>query len=332
MMWTRLAVTSLFLGGCLSAPAGDDVEDFGGGKADGSWGPTRLPIVLAHGFNASPTHNGFNPDIVKALCADGHAVFAPAVPPFASVETRGAALAKAIDGVLAGATDACGVTPETPPAQVNIIAHSMGGLDARYVISSLGYGDRVATLTTVSTPHRGSAEADMSLGLLASIDADALANFATLLERPLETPDQLAPDLKAAFTALAESSADAFNKANTDDARVKYESWAGLSNVSGIANPQDKPACENKLVGFSGGKRHVMHAILVPIAWVVAHQGDFIPNDGLVQVASAKWGTFRGCVPSDHIDEVGAFPTSITPFKRIPFYRARAFELASRGY
>ena len=29
------------------------------------------------------------------------------------------------------------------------------------------------------------------------------------------------------------------------------------------------------------------------------------PNDGLVSVESAKWGIFQGCVPADHIDEVG---------------------------
>ena len=29
------------------------------------------------------------------------------------------------------------------------------------------------------------------------------------------------------------------------------------------------------------------------------------PNDGLVTVTSATWGTFLGCIPADHLDEVG---------------------------
>ena len=40
--------------------------------------------------------------------------------------------------------------------KVNIIAHSKGGLDARYLISGLHMENQVASLTTVSTPHRGS--------------------------------------------------------------------------------------------------------------------------------------------------------------------------------
>ena len=30
-----------------------------------------------------------------------------------------------------------------------------------------------------------------------------------------------------------------------------------------------------------------------------------VAHDGLVPVQSAKWGTFLGCVPADHLDEIG---------------------------
>ena len=43
---------------------------------------------------------------------------------------------------------------------VHIVAHSMGGLDARHMISKLGMMDRVLSLTTVGTPHHGSPIAD----------------------------------------------------------------------------------------------------------------------------------------------------------------------------
>jgi triacylglycerol lipase len=45
---------------------------------------------------------------------------------------------------------------EAPAEPVHIIAHSMGGLDSRYMISKLGMAERVLTLTTLGTPHRGS--------------------------------------------------------------------------------------------------------------------------------------------------------------------------------
>ncbi|CAI4215059.1 unnamed protein product [Parascedosporium putredinis] len=47
---------------------------------------------------------------------------------------------------------------------VNIVAHSMGGLDARYMLSCLAPSNvRVASLVTIATPHRGSIIADRVL-------------------------------------------------------------------------------------------------------------------------------------------------------------------------
>ncbi|HTL36549.1 MAG TPA: alpha/beta fold hydrolase [Kofleriaceae bacterium] len=338
----HLAALAFFLSACAVAPAAPETSSAGDGKLDSPDStdnprepdglPTQYPLVLVHGFNASAEKNGFGPEVVEALCADGHAVFAPSLPPFASAETRAAALAKAIDSALAGDADACGVVPAERPRKVNLIAHSMGGLDSRAVISTLGYGDRVASLTTLSTPHRGSAFADMLLGLTANVDDDAMSALATWLGRPLTTDaTQLAPDLRAALTSLAEQHADAFNTQNPNDTRVRYESWAGLSNVAGVLNPQDAPACEYKLALFpTPTARHTMSIALKPIAYIVAHRFDLRPNDGLVQVSSAKWGTFRGCVPADHADEVGAFP--VHKFDHVRFMRNRAFDLAARGY
>jgi triacylglycerol lipase len=40
--------------------------------------------------------------------------------------------------------------------KVHLVAHSMGGLDSRVMISTLGMADRVLSLTTIATPHHGS--------------------------------------------------------------------------------------------------------------------------------------------------------------------------------
>lgn len=71
-----------------------------------------------------------------------------AVPPSGSIEARAARLADDIAQKAQG-------------KPVNIIAHSMGGLDSRYMISRLKPGNiEVVSLTTIATPHRGSAFAD----------------------------------------------------------------------------------------------------------------------------------------------------------------------------
>src|SRR5947207_11660478 len=110
-------------------------------------GRPRLPVVLAHGFLGfdelaigSQRHAYFR-GIETRLVQMGAKVYTPRVPPAASIATRAGRLAELIRAL--------------PDERVNIVAHSMGGLDARYAISQLGLSDKVASLTTIATPHLG---------------------------------------------------------------------------------------------------------------------------------------------------------------------------------
>ncbi|PJA30977.1 MAG: thioesterase [Zetaproteobacteria bacterium CG_4_9_14_3_um_filter_53_7] len=75
----------------------------------------------------------------------GLRIVIPSLPWVSSIEKRAAALAKQL---------------QHEQGPLHLVAHSMGGLDARYWISRLGGGEKVASLTTLATPHRGSAAAD----------------------------------------------------------------------------------------------------------------------------------------------------------------------------
>ena len=59
-------------------------------------------------------------------------------------------------------------------------------------------------------------------------------------------------------------------------------------------------------------------------------------HDGLVTVESAKLGTFLGCIPADHMDEVnqlaGDPPGLGNPFDAVQFYRDLAAWLRDTGY
>jgi triacylglycerol lipase len=208
----------------------------------------------------------------------------------------------------------------------------MGGLDARELVSVLGYGDRVASLTTVSTPHRGSRVADMSLGLIEGADDKALEAIAKAIGTSYSSVADDA-DLKQALRDLSEANADAFNAAHPDDARVYYQSWAGVSSFLAIPNPADADACEGKLLMHPGRADNV-NPVLAPAMPFVSDGGQ--SNDGFVRVSSAKWGHFRGCVPADHADEIGTLSThSLDPhtgFDFVRFHRNIAFDLASRGF
>ncbi len=344
---SSLCAATLLVAACTDAPEDDTevTDEDDGGRADAKDSPdnplypsgnkTRYPIILLHGFAASPqTPNGFKMDVAKALCDDGHAVFLPTLPPFAHSDVRSMHLAKIVDQVLEGATDICGRKPDKLPEKVNIIAHSMGGIDARFLVQR-GYDHRVAAIVTISSPHRGSAMADLMLRAgawkdraLGDVGAAAIAKLGELIGRALPTdPSGVGPDIEGAFqTMLTTQEFDL-----SVPAGVYAESWAGLSNIGGILTLSDDDACEDKMSMFSSRwRRHIMSLLLAPIAVVVADELHAVPNDGMVQVERAKWGTFRGCIPADHADQVGAF--GVIQFDHVRFARNRAFELAAFGY
>jgi triacylglycerol lipase len=99
-----------------------------------------------------------------------------------------------------------------PGEGVHLIAHSMGGLDSRFLISQLGMGHRVVSLTTLGTPHRGTPLADWGLFRFARIVRPGL-HF-------LGVPYQ-------AFYDLSTGACSRFNQQNPDDLRVRYFSVAG---------------------------------------------------------------------------------------------------------
>jgi triacylglycerol lipase len=173
------------------------------------------------------------------------------------------------------------------------------------------------------------------LGLIEDVSADDAIN--ALVDAYDATYSDLAggADVRGAYTQLSEAYAPIFNAAKQDDPRVYYQSWAGVSNVLGIPNDQDDPACGGV---WWGGKHRIdrMDARLLLTAPIVAHGFDMRPNDGLVTVESAKWGVFRGCVPADHLDEIGAGGERGTHadsgFDHVRFYRDLAFELAAKGF
>ncbi|KAJ4358075.1 lipase 2 [Didymosphaeria variabile] len=110
-------------------------------------------LILAHGllgFDELRLAGQFLPGIQywrgirDALSEKGIEVIVAAVPPSGSIEARAARLAEDIAQKAQGKA-------------VNIIA----GLDSRYMISRLKPDNvKVLSLTTIATPHRGSAFAD----------------------------------------------------------------------------------------------------------------------------------------------------------------------------
>lgn len=157
---------------------------------------TKNPIVLIHGLGAGP--GSFDAAIPAGMKADGDAVFEVTVPPFEGVEERAKALAPQLTQIL----------EKTGASKLNLIAWSMGGLDARYLISSMGWGDRIASLSMVGTPNKGAATADKALAALPVAESalhalhGLLGKLATAAEA---TPKKVDPVVSSISSAVGKA-------------------------------------------------------------------------------------------------------------------------------
>lgn len=106
----------------------------------------RRPVVFVHGLGG---HRGNLLPLQGWLRLAGwRRLYGFTVPP-GSLEERGRALSAYVAEVLA-------VNGLPDDAQVDLVAHSMGGLVARCALEDAETARRVATLVTLGTPHQGS--------------------------------------------------------------------------------------------------------------------------------------------------------------------------------
>ena len=107
----------------------------------------KYPIILVHGLAIKQLKfmNAFG-KIENVLIEEGHDVYVADIDGFGTIETNAEQLKNYVTQVL----------EKTDAQKVNIIAHSKGGLDTKYMITMLGMEDKIASLTTLCTPHKGS--------------------------------------------------------------------------------------------------------------------------------------------------------------------------------
>lgn len=310
--------------------------------------PTRYPVVLVNGIDTSPLFRYSTRIVTTMKETGGHRVYLATLTPYETSHVRAPELWKRIQEVLA----------ETGAGKVNLVCHSLGGLDCRYLVSPGGLAadlgvapgtmaNAVASITTVATAHRGTRVADVLLGTLPDDDRAAIINdFATLAgdafsDRRLESDVHF----RDAIRGLSVAAAPAFNAEIVDAPGIVYQSWAGYSRPMGAATAVHDALLAEECrtsAGESGlpsaGKHDFMALALVPFADIAGKQtsdAPSLPSDGFVTVESTKWGTFKGCVPADHVEQLGQknIPdvNVRTGFDVARFYTNVAGDLAGQG-
>jgi triacylglycerol lipase len=210
----------------------------------------------------------------------GLRVLVAQVAPDGTIRRRGTELGQQIAEALApgGVFDA--------GEHVHIIAHSMGGLDARFLLSPANpsnMSDLVVSLTTISTPHKGSPIADV----LVAIDSGLAGDDEKLLEHPLRTALNLAKIPVGGLRDLTTEGVRRFNEQFPDDPRTRKFSVAGVGRglqVLGI--PLDT-------------------CVALRLAHRIIQNRTGEDNDGLVTLGSATWGDGPELWKADHADEIG---------------------------
>ncbi|MEY8387357.1 hypothetical protein AALC17_08665 [Oscillospiraceae bacterium 38-13] len=251
---------------------------------------TRYPILLIHGLNCRDDWIfPYWGRVAETLRERGAQVFLSGQDAWGSISGNAEALLRRGEAIL----------EETGSEKLNLLAHSKGGLEARYLISTLGFAGRTASLTTICTPHHGSRAAAVWL------ERERVCGLAGRgLERFWRARGDRNPDFSAAVSGLTPEAMARFNRENPDSPQVYYQSWGARLDRAGW-DPMDRVQL-----------------------WLTKADA---PTDGLVSPDSAVWGVYRGTLEGvSHQDSVGG--RRRPRFQAGEFYIRLVKELADMGF
>lgn len=279
-----------------------------------SYKTPRYPVVLCHGLLgwdrvrllpvSAPVDIGISywHGIKEALAQRGVTVISGNVAPVGSIEVR----AQMLEHVILRRAKSMGLldpisTSGTQTLPVNLLGHSMGGLDARYLTSVLKpKAIRVKSIVSVVTPHRGSPFADLCFEKL-----------------PHRTVGQMRRLLK--LFGLHDSRG--FDELTTYNMKEKFNPY--VPDLEGV-----------KYMSFGARfKPTWMSPFRTSWEYINSIEGD---NDGLVSIQSAQWGEYIGTLEHcDHLDVVnlpGLKRYFIPPsFNAVALYLHITNDLAEHG-
>jgi triacylglycerol lipase len=278
---------------------------------------TNYPIVLEHGLAGFDELFGVYEYwflIPEALRDGGATVFVTQVSQFNSTEARGEQLIDQIEQIVA----------ITGKPKVNLIGHSHGGLDVRYVAAVRP--DLVASVSTVASPHKGAELADFLRANVqnGSFSESVVAFFANSLGTVLGllTGHTNPQDAAAALDSLTSAGLAQFNATYPQGVPttacgngaatvngIRYYSWSGTGVLTNALDVSDAA------LGLTS---------------LFYHEA----NDGLVGRCSSHLGSvIRDNYFQNHLDEVNQVLGLVSIFETNPreVFRAHANRLKNAG-
>lgn len=231
----------------------------------------KHPVLLCHGYGAIASIVKPSPlyDVAILMRTHNVAAFAPNIVPYAKIEIRAKSWVEIINNLL----------EKNSYSKVNIVAHSMGGLDVRYALSKLDISSKVESLTTVSTPHRGASLAELTQKAPDAI-TDKLAEFLDWMGNNI-FPTGQSDAAGSAQQLTRQYLMETFNPDVPDVESLPYYSFSSA-------------------VGKNTNQ---------PITVISRFQNSYIfeeegINDGMVSVESSKWGEHIKTGNISHLEQM----------------------------
>lgn len=260
---------------------------------------TNYPILLVHGSNCRDygliDSWGRIPDVLRK---NGAKVYFGQQDGWGTIEENAEFIKNRIFKII----------KKTNCKKINIIAHSKGGLDCRYMLQMFHMSCYVASLTTIATPHHGSKGVDIYCRL-PDFCKKAIAIPVDFKCRLMGDKN---PNFLKGFQQMSTSYCSLFNQQIQDCPDTYYQSTISI---------------------MKSFRSDFLYA--VPYLIIFLLEGK---NDGLVSVQSAKWGNFRGVIQTkakrgiSHIDIVDYRKKTLSNFNVLQFYIHLVKDLKQRGF
>ena len=257
---------------------------------------TEYPIILVHGIAAKQLRilNAFG-QIGHKLEEAGYTVYVAETDGFGTIETNAVQLKRYILKVM----------EETGKEKVNIIAHSKGGLDSKHMITHLGMEDKIASLTTLCTPHKGSILASKIWELPSPIKK-FLAFFIDAFYRIVchdEHPNSM-------------GACDQLRAVNESEETLQFSYKVYCQSYSTVID-------------------NIKDCYVMALPMKLQKHFEVMQSDGMVGEDSARFGNYRGkCldIPVSHAQIIDLFSKKNQKEQIYSFYRGVCEELADMGF
>lgn len=257
---------------------------------------SKYPIILVHGIAAKQLRilNAFG-KIGDELKKEGYKVYIADTDGFGSIEKNAEQLKKFINKVMA----------ECDVDKVNIIAHSKGGLDSKYMITELKMEDHVASLTTLCTPHKGS--------IIAS----------KIWDWPMP--------IKKLFAFFIDMFYCLFLGDKNPDSMRACEQLRAVDQVEESLQFSYKVYCQS----YSTNISNIDDCFIMALPMKLQHHFEITENDGMVSEESAQFGCYRGkCmdIPVSHVQIIDLFSKKSQKEQIYSFYKQLCKELSEMDF